>query len=375
MKIKILIIALFALVSCKEKKKETVVESEEITPVQKFYVGTYTGEDSKGIYRYALHADGSLEQIGLSSVSNNPSFLIKSSDGNYLIAVNELDEDGTGYVESFKVEGDKLQSLSKSISGGAHPCHIVVTKGGHILVSNYTGGNVGLLKLDATGKLSDLLFLEEHTGNEKIEGQDVSHAHSAQFYGDGKDILVADLGTNELWFSTLDTESNKLVSAKPQKLLMEKGAGPRHTVFHPNQKWLYVVNELNATITRVAKNKNGFFGKKESISTLPEGYNEDNFCADIHISSDGKFVYASNRGHNSIGIFSVNQKTGELSSVGNESTRGDWPRNFSLSPNGDFLLVANQNTNNIVSFKRNSETGLLTFVAEIEAPKPVCILF
>lgn len=375
MKIKILIIVLIALVSCKENKKETVVESEEIAPVQKFYVGTYTGEDSKGIYRYALHADGSLERIRLSSVSNNASFLIKSPDGNYLIAVNELDEDGTGYVESFSIEGDSLQSLSKSISGGAHPCHLVMTNEGHVLVSNYTGGNVGLLKLDNTGKLSDLLFLDQHEGNGGTENQNAPHAHSAQFYGDGKDVLVADLGTNELWFSKLDSEANKLIPSSPQKIVMEKGAGPRHTVFHPNKEWLYVVNELNATITKVVKKENGVFEKKESISTLPEGYKEDSFCADIHISADGKFVYASNRGHNSIAIFSVDQMTGELTSAGYESTKGDWPRNFSLSPNGDFLLVANQKTNNIVSFKRDSETGLLMFVAEIEAPTPVCILF
>ncbi|NJB72657.1 6-phosphogluconolactonase [Saonia flava] len=375
MKIKILVLALVAVVSCKEKKKEAITEVEEMAPVQKFYVGTYTGGDSEGIYRYALHADGSLEQVAFSGASNNPSFLIKSPNGKFLVSVNEQNEEGTGYVESFAIKGDSLQSLSKRISDGAHPCHLSMNKDGFVVVSNYTGGNLGLLKLDNAGELSELLYTENHEGQGSGKNQDKPHAHSAWFYGDGNDLVSADLGTNELWFSRLDIESKKLVPASPQKLLFDDGAGPRHMVFHPNKKWLYVVNELNATVTRVVKNEKGVFEKKESVSTLPEGYNEDSFCADIHISLDGKFVYASNRGHNSIVIYGVDETTGELKTLGYEPTKGNWPRNFSLSPDGEFLIVANQESNNLVSFKRDVETGELTFVSEIEAPTPVCILF
>lgn len=371
MKVQVLLF-LIVLISCKENKKNIVQESTSTAHF--FYVGTWTNADSKGIYKYSLHEDGSLERIALSAKSDYPSFLTKSADGQFLVAVSEVDEDGVGYVESYLIKGDSLELLSKTSSGGAHPCFVTMNEEGYILVGNYTGGNVGLLKLNEEGKLTELLDLQEHEGNGGTERQKSPHAHSVWFDGD-ESIISIDFGTNELWFSDLDTVTQKLVPTNSQ-LSMDSGAGPRHLVFHPNKKnWLYVVNELNATITRVAKNENGTFEKKESISTLPEGYKEDSFCADIHISADGKFVYASNRGHNSIAIFSVDQMTGELTSVGYESTKGDWPRNFSLSPNEDFLLVANQNTNNIVSYKRDSETGLLTFVAEIEAPTPVCILF
>ncbi|PCJ94500.1 MAG: 6-phosphogluconolactonase [Flavobacteriaceae bacterium] len=374
MKFKILFIALFIIVSCKEKKKESTVEVVEPI-IQKFYLGTYTDGDSKGIYRYALHEDGSLEQIGLASVANNPSFLAKSSDDNYILAVSELDVKGIGFIESFAIKGDSLQSLGKSATGGAHPCHVAINEDGYALASNYTGGNVGLFKLDEKGKLSEVLFIEEHAGQGTTDSQVVSHAHSATFYDGDAKVLVADLGTNEIWFSSLDTNQNSLVPANPQKLKMADGAGPRHTVFHPNKEWLYIVNELNTTVTRAALNEHGGFDKKESISTLPADFEGESFCADIHISGDGKFLYASNRGHNSLAIFGVDEATGVLTLIGTESVKGDWPRNFALSPNDDYVLVANQKSNNIVSFKRDSETGLLVFVAEIEAPAPVCILF
>ena len=156
---------------------------------------------------------------------------------------------------------------------------------------------------------------------------------------------------------------------------MASSAGPRHLTFHPNKKWIYVINELNWTITHLEKNENGTYKKKLTIPTTPEEFTDENTCADIHISADGKFLYASNRGHNSIVIYSINAQDGSLTLVGHESTKGQGPRNFSLSPDNDYLLVANQITNNIVSFKRDKSTGLLTFVHQIKAPTPVCILF
>jgi len=156
---------------------------------------------------------------------------------------------------------------------------------------------------------------------------------------------------------------------------MSEGAGPRHLTFHPNGKWIYVLNELNATVVLVQKTENGKYIKGSPVSTLPLGYTDANTCADIHISSDGNFVYASNRGHNSIAIYKVNANNGSLTLIDHQSTLGNGPRNFSLSPNDNYLLVANQHTNNIVSFKRDKNTGLLTSMDQIEAPTPVCILF
>ena len=372
MKIPIVFLSLIILISC-QKKKENIIH-KEIN--DSFYVGTYTDGDSQGIYKYVLKKDGTLSRVGLAAKSENPSFLTFSHDKKFLLAVNEINpEGGTGTVESFLIKDDSLTFINKSSSGGAHPCFISTNESDFVLAANYTSGNVGLLKLNEKGELSNLLSIQQHTGKGMTERQKAPHAHSAWFDFDNKNIISVDLGTNELWFSQLDTDQNKLILSDPNKMAMAKGAGPRHLTFHPNKKWIYVINELDCTVTLLQKNDTDKYEKGVSISTLPEGYTEPNTCADIHTSSDGKFVYASNRGHNSIAVFEVNSDDGSLKLIGHESTKGNGPRNFSLSPNEDFLLVANQLTNNIVSFKRDKNTGLLKFIYQIEAPTPVCILF
>ncbi len=341
-----------------------------------FYVGTYTKGDSQGIYKYILQEDGIIKKIGLAAKAKNPSFLTFSNDKKYLLAVNEINpEGGTGTVESYSTNGDSLTLINRSSSGGAHPCFVATNKLGFVLTANYSSGNVGLLKLSDKGELSELLDIQQHTGKGITDRQKLPHAHSAWFDFNNFNIISIDLGTNELWFSKLVVNQQKIIPSNPNKMAMSPGAGPRHLTFHPNKKWIYVVNELDCTVTLLQKNNMGKYDKGASFSTLPEGYTESNTCADIHASADGKFIYASNRGHNSIAIFKVNEVNGSLKLIGHESTKGDSPRNFSLSPNEDFLLVANQLTNNIVSFKRDEKTGLLEFRNQIDAPTPVCILF
>ena len=371
-KIILLILTLITTLGCQTADKKQIQENKTYS----FFVGTYTDGDSQGIYKYSLQKDGKLSFKGLAAISDNPSFLTKSTDSKFLVAVNEIsDKDNVGSVESFLIQGDTLKLINKSSSGGAHPCFVTVNEAGYVLTANYTGGNVGLLKLNSQGELKGLLDLQQHSGSNTTDRQRSPHAHSTWFSPDGQDIISVDLGTNELWFSKLDIEAQKLVPSNSNTLAMEPGAGPRHLTFHPNGKWLYVVNELNGTVTLVEKTITGIYQKKGSVSTLPVDYNKPNSCADIHISSDGKFLYASNRGHNSIAIFKVSTDDGTLALVAHEATRGDGPRNFSLTPDGNFLLVANQHSNNIISFKRNSVTGLLEFIDEIKAPTPVCILF
>jgi len=360
------------LMSCQVKKEVTLQNKNNYT----FFVGTYTNGESQGIYKYSLQNDGSLQKIGLAAKTENPSFLTKSSDNKYLIAVNEINsENGLGTVESFLIKGDSLNFINKGSSGGAHPCFVAANESGFILTANYTSGNIGFLKINSKGELTNLLDVQQHTGKGTNDRQEGPHAHSVWFDPSDNNIISVDLGTNELWFSHIDTLQQKIIPSIPNKLRMASGAGPRHLVFHPNQKWIYVVNELNGTITLLQKIENRKYDIKDSFSTLPKNYTEPNTCADIHISNDGKFVYASNRGHNSIAIFKVNITNGSLNLIGHESTRGDGPRNFSLSPDDKFLLVANQLTNNIVSYKRNKTTGFLEFKHEIKAPTPVCILF
>jgi 6-phosphogluconolactonase len=339
-------------------------------------VGTYTDGQSEGIYRFELLSDGKLRDKGLVAKTENPSFLALSAKGDYLLAVNEVsNKENMGYVTSYKIKNDSLFQIDQKPSGGAHPCHLTVRSDDYVVVANYTGGNMGLLKLDKNGALSGLLDVQQHQGKGSHERQEAPHAHSGWITPDGK-LISVDLGTNQLWFSEINPVSNRFVASTPATYTMGEGAGPRHLAIHPTQDWIYVVNELTSSISLIKKDSttNNYLSL-QTIATLPEGFTEPNTCADIHISSDGKFVYASNRGHNSIAIFTVEPDTGILNLSGHESTMGDTPRNFTLSPDTNFLLVANQNSDNIVSFQRNIDTGLLTFVDKIEVPNPVCLLF
>ncbi|NQT26160.1 lactonase family protein [candidate division KSB1 bacterium] len=335
-----------------------------------FYVGTYTKNSSEGIYKYSLLDNGEIDFIGLSIKTENPSFITKSADEKYLLAVSE---EKNGIVKSFEINKDSLQFINKSSSGGAHPCFVSVNKEGYVLVANYTGGNVGLLKLGNNGKLSTLLDVQQHFGKGVTERQKTPHAHSVWFEPNDKNIISIDLGTDELIFSSIDTEKQKLIPSAQNKLKIDAGAGPRHLTFHPRKKWIYIINELNSTVSLLKRKKNNYY-LESSFSTLPKIYTEKNTCADIHISNDGKFLYASNRGHNSIAIFSI-ETDGKLRLLGHESTRGNGPRNFALSPDNNFILVANQHTDNIVSFKRDVKTGRLEYVMEVKVSVPVCILF
>ncbi len=369
MKIRIAVSALFLLLNCQNNKGKEIEKNDSYS----FFVGTYTNAESQGIYKYILQKDGVLKHVGLVAKMTNPSFLTMSTDKKFLVAVSEIEPTGT--VESFLINEDSLKFISRSSSGGAHPCFVTINNNGFVLSANYTGGNIGLLKLNKKGELSDLLDVQQHSGKGTTQRQQEPHAHSVWFQPDGSNIISVDLGTNELWFSQLDNQSQKLILSDPQTLKMNEGAGPRHLTFHRNNKWIYVLNELNNTVVLVQKSENGKYIKNIPISTLPTGYTGTNTGADIHISSDGKFVYTSNRGHNSIAIFNVNAGDGSLTFIGYEPTLGNGPRNFSFSPDDNYLLVANQHTNNIVSFKRDKITGLLTYMSQIEAPTPVCILF
>lgn len=365
------VLILVLLSSCNSNQEERKAMSGD----NYFYVGTYTAGESEGIYKYKLSEDGKLDSIGLVAKSDNPSFLTLSSDKQYLIACNEINSvNGKGTVESFKIADDSLEFLSKRSSGGAHSCFVNIGDKGNVLVANYTGGNVGLLKLDGDGSLSELLYVQQHIGKAISKRQDKAHAHSAWFVPNTNEVISVDLGTNQLWFSVIDDERSKLMPSKNKALSFDKGAGPRHLAIHP-KGWIYVVNELNSTVSLVVKNKNDNYELKVSISTLPKDFEGESFCGDIHLSIDSKFLYVSNRGHNSIAVFSVNQENGRLTSTYFHDVKGDWPRNFTLSSDGKFLLVANQKSNNIVSFAINKENGMLTFVDEVNAPTPVCLVF
>ena len=346
-----------------------------------FYVGTYTDNGSEGIYRFGLDAfTGKLHSNGLAVLSENPSYLALTKDGKYLLSVRETRDDknnSMGYIELFNVDGSgNLSSVNKVSSGGAHPCHVAVNEDGAVIASNYSEGNVTLMRIEPTGELSEVLSSDQHTGKGPVASrQEKAHVHSAIFEPNGKRIFVADLGTDQVKVYTIDNTTFTLKPNKFPEIKLAPGSGPRHMAILPERKLLFIANELGCSVSVVQLADNGSFKISETVSTLPAGYAKPNTCADIHLSPDGNFLYVSNRGMNTIAIFSVQAREGKIKLIGHEDTRGEMPRNFTLTPDGSYLLVANQDTDNIVAFRRNAETGLLTFSDQINAFKPVCLLF
>ena len=349
---------------------------------QYFFVGTYTEGGSEGIYNFSLDpVTGKLNDLGLAAKSNNPSFLALTENGKFLLAVHETKgEDGSsaGFIESFSIKKGEmaLTNLGKVSSGGAHPCYVSVNQSGYVLAANYTGGSVGLLKVDENGKLSTVSDVQQHYGSGPNKARQAEpHVHSAFFEPGTNRVFTPDLGLDQVTAYDIDKVNAKLVKSKFPAIVVHPGSGPRHLAWHPTKKIVYVVNEMGCSVSVVTLNNDGSFTILETVSALPAGYDKPNTCADIHITKDGLYLYASNRGLNSIAIFSVDPKTGKIILLGQEPTRGDTPRNFTLSPNDDYLLAANQNTNNIVAFRRDAKTGKLQFTDEIKAFKPVCLLF
>ncbi|WP_066221370.1 lactonase family protein [Formosa haliotis] len=369
MKTLLSIFSLILITSCNSNKSTNTKESLA------FYVGTYTSKNSKGIYKYALNTDGVFTKIGLVAKTENPSFLSFSSDKKHLIAANEIDLEGSESITCFSIKNDSLILKNSIPSGGTNPCFVTTNSDNYVLATNYSSGTVALASLQNDGLLTKVLDIQQHDGNGTTSRQEAPHAHSAWFEPNSNTIISVDLGTNQLWFSKIDSNTKALNPVAPFKLDMAKGAGPRHLTFHPNNKWIYVLNELNNTVSRIEKSPDTTYHVKESISTLPENFSGNNTSADIHVSLDGKFLYTSNRGHNSIAIFKIDSTKGSLNPIGHESTKGLDPRNFSLTPNNNYIVVANQNSNNLVAFKRNKNEGTLMFTDEINAPTPVCVLF
>ncbi len=350
--------------------------------IRYFLIGTYTDKGSDGIYRAGLDMNtGKLVSPVLAAKSNDPSFLALTKDERYLLAVNEtMDEKGNkmGYIESFAASKNKAKffSLGKVLSGGAHPCYVSANASGFVLAANYTGGSVALFKLNEKGQISQLLDVQQHHGGgPDKERQEGPHVHSAYFEPGSDRIFVADLGTDAVSVYRLDKSKPQLVPDSFPEIKLKPGSGPRHMAFHPNKKFLYVANELSSTVSTVALNKDGSYTVIETISTISSDFKKPNYPADIHITRDGRFLYLSNRGLNTIAIFSVDQKSGQLALMAQESVKGENPRNFTLSPDEKYLLVANQNTQNIVSFKRDQNTGKLAYIDQVEAHTPVCLLF
>jgi len=301
-----------------------------------------------------------------------------------LYAVNEVGEfegQRTGAVAAFAIERESglLTLLNRQSSRGSGPCHITVDASSrYVFVANYGSGSVAMLPIRDDGSLEAASDFHQHEGSSVDQGrQEGPHAHSVTVDPGNRYVLAADLGLDQILIYEIDHERGRLIPNPAQPFAaIRPGAGPRHFAFHPNGSFGYVINELDNTVTAfVYDQRQGTLREIQHISTLPEGYSGTSYCADIHVHPNGRFLYGSNRGHDSIVVFAVGED-GRLALVQHEPTQGSFPRNFALDPSGNFLYVANQNTNSIVPFRIASETGRLSPTGRVyEAPKPVCIQF
>jgi len=345
----------------------------------RLWVGTFTSEGAEGIYLCSFEpSTGIISQERVFKAVDNPNFLCKSPDGNYLYVVSRaptaIDPSG-GSVMAYRINSaGNLEFLNKQSSHGNDPCHVAVSPDGKwVAIANYGGGSVAVYPVNSDGSLQPSSSLVKHRGSgPHPTRQRAPYAHSVRFSNDGKLLFAADLGTDQLLMYTLDQLTGIIAPASQPFVALPPGSGPRHFVFTSDEKFIYVANELNSTVSVIEKT-NGQYRLKQTLSTLPAGFKGNSFCADIHLSPDQKFVYVSNRGHQSIAVFNRSSDGGLVFNT-TVYVQGDWPRNFTVHPQGKYMLVANQRSNNIAVFELRQ--GIPVFTGhEISLPSPVCLVF
>lgn len=357
--------------------------SQSDPPDYRVYVGTYTTKRSEGIYLYRLDmASGALTLIGKTSGVANPSFLALHPSGRYLYAVNELGEfagQRSGAVSAFSVDPQTggLAFLNQQPSHGLHPCHLSVDRAGRfVLVTNYSSGSVAVLPIQEDGRLGPATDVVQHRGSGvDPRRQEGPHAHSVTLDAANRYAFVADLGLDRVMVYRLDPVHGRLTPNDTPWVQVKPGAGPRHFAFHPRGRYAFVIHELDSTLTAFAYDDAlGTLTERQTLSTLPPGFTGTSYCADVHVAPSGQFVYGSNRGHDSIAVFSFDADRGTLACLGHTSTQGKTPRNFAIDPTGTYLLAANQDTDSVVTLKIDPQTGHLTPTGHVaEVPMPVCL--
>ncbi len=365
--------------------EETVVtETAANQTTAMVYVGTYADAGSESIFLYRLNPEtGELTRVNGYKGGANPSFLTLNEQRTHLFAVNETgDYEGqqSGAVSAFSINqqtGD-LTKLNQVASKGGAPCYISLGDGGKtVMVANYMGGNVAAFRVQENGTLSEATDVAQHKGTGPNKNrQEAPHAHYMAPSPDNQYAFGVDLGVDKIYGYRLDAEKGTLKPAEPAVAFATKpGAGPRQLAFHPNGRYAFVINELNSTMTALAYNSdNGTFTEIQTLPTIPADFKENNQPAAVRVSPDGKFLYGSNRGHNSIVVYSIDESTGKIAYVENVDCGGDWPRDITIDLTGNILLVANERANNITSLKIDKTTGKLTDTGhKAELPKPVCV--
>ena len=349
------------------------------------YIGTYTKGDSKGIYIYDMDTKtGMLTPAGNAPLVSNPSFLTIAPDHKHLYACNEVDDFDAaheGAVSAFAIDAKTggLTLLNQQPSAGGGPCFVSMdSKGKNVLVANYGSGSVGVLPVGADGKLMPPSDKKQHEGKGTDPArQEGPHAHSINLDPANHFAFAADLGLDKVFIYRFDADKGTLTPNTPAFASVAPGSGPRHLSFHPNGHYAYVINEMASTVTAFHYDAaKGSMTELQTVSTLPEGYVGATTCAEIRVHPSGKFLYGSNRGHDSIAIFTIDADTGKLTRAGYQHTEGKTPRNFNIDPTGQFLIAANQDSDTVVVFRINAQTGQLTPTDQtLNIPKPVCVKF
>jgi 6-phosphogluconolactonase len=348
------------------------------------YVGTYTDHGSKGIYVYRFDSStGKMTSLGLAAESAEPSFLAVDSSGRFLYSVNETETfngQPTGAVSAFAIQPNsgKLSLLNQVSSRGTDPAHVTLDRTGkYALVANYTSGSVAVFALLKDGRLGEVTSFVQHKGSSvNPERQKGPHAHAIALSPDNRFAVVADLGLDELLVYSFDAAKGTL-GTQPQVVKASPGTGPRHLVFSTDGRFLYMLTEMQSSVVAYSYDAaSGALHELQTISSLPKGFSGENTAAEIEIDPSGKFLFASNRGDDSIAVFAIDSHTGMLTHVETDSTGGKTPRNFAIDPTGSWLLAATQDSDNIVVFRVDQKTGHLKASGNVlKVPSPVCLKF
>jgi 6-phosphogluconolactonase len=381
-----LAISAMSIIGLTVASESPAVPDDAQTDGDLLYIGTYTeGVRTEGVHIVRMdRRSGELRRIRSIDVGENPSFLAIHPNRRVLYAVNELEKyngKSSGAVSAFAIERETgaLTRLSEQPSEGSAPCYVSVDASGKVvLVANYNGGSIALFPVEAKGALSPAAIVDQHTGSGPNEDrQKTPHAHCAIVDPSNRFVLAADLGVDRVYVYRLDIDGKSLHHVEGGDAVMRPGSGPRHIAFHPKLPLVFVTNELDSTVATLRWDAGrGALSPLEIHSTLPDGWTGTNYPADIHVSSDGRSLYVSNRGHNSIAVFSVAASTGAIARDQVISTDGDWPRNFSLDPTERWLLVANQRSGSVIVFARDPHNGRLTQTGQrLAIPSPACVRF
>jgi 6-phosphogluconolactonase len=388
-----LLVLVSLLIACGSQGEDAAVKSErggESTDSgikEAFvYFGTYTRGESEGIYIYRINLEtGDLSPVGVQSGIANPSFLAIHPNQRYLYSVAEVGEFAemdSGGVAAFAIDPETglLTPLNQQPSMGKGPCHVSIDKSGkNVLVANYSGGSVTVIPIAEDGQLAEPSCTIQHEGSSiDPQRQKKPYAHSINPGPEGKFVFAADLGTDKIFIYRIDPALGMLVPNDEPWATVAPGSGPRHFSFHPNGRFAYVINEMACTITAFSYDaERGALREIQTVPTLPDGEDlEGKSTAEVLVSPSGRFLYGSNRGHDSIVVFAVDEQKGTLTLVEHEPTQGQTPRNFGIDPTGRFLLAANQNSHTVVVFQIDDNTGELTPTGKVlDIPIPVCVRF